>query len=419
MVEQLRMVHAQISCKSMEFHDHNQANDNVYQKRQTLSAKYAGDVLAAICCFGICGTNGNEDSIDPAIAEIREIAKVQRKVIHNCTVVYDNDRSAELYDPDGEPGVVAHITEDGVLTTKWTNGGAMYLDTDSAGATSAERLDAAVAKVRRTYCQPLNAAPDAGAGIENAFDLDLRRATFNSVFVVDQGHVSVPVLVYDGKVCIDYTSGSDLAGVRQINVDGQEYAANTRNLYDVCGVRELFNVADYNTAGQGGAHPNPHYVRRIRSLGEEVPRFSSLKTSLTYIEDFLSRTYDEQVRCLGYNNDANGAATFPRAVNDPLPANYNETRLRAAQNQIRTNMLGGPLPLMIVTEGRLAGTVRVAPLNVAAPLSHTARITHNGAVDTDMLADRMSRTGGRNVIGVAMQKIAPNAQGDIMLHDGV
>mgnify|MGYP004347895647 FL=1 len=36
-----------------------------------------------------------------------------------------------------------------------------------------------------------------------------------------------------------------------------------------------------------------------------------------------------------------------------------------------------------------------------------------------VLADRMSRTGGRNVIGVAMQKIAPNAQGDIMLHDGV
>ena len=84
-------------------------------------------------------------------------------------------------------------------------------------------------------------------------------------------------------------------------------------------------------------------------------------------------------------------------------------------------MLGGPLPLMIVTEGRLAGTVRVAPLNTGRLDSTTfqTRVTHNGAVDTDLLADRMARTGCRNVIGVAMQKIAPNAQGDLMLHDGV
>ena len=53
-------------------------------------------------------------------------------------------------------------------------------------------------------------------------------------------------------------------------------------------------------------------------------------------------------------------------------------------------------------------------------VDHTAAVGDERAgVDMDELVARVSRTGARNVIGVAMQKIEVNCQGDLMLHDGV
>lgn len=415
------MVYAQISCKSFELHDHDQAGGNAYLARQTLSARYPGDVFAAVCCFGICGTNGTNNSIAPAIAEIPEIANVQRKVIHNCSIVYDRDRSAELYDPDGAPEVVAHITEDGVVTTKWTAGGSMFMDTDSAGPTSAQRLNDSAARVRSTYCQPQDQEPVAGqpanadgVGNRRPFVLD---QTVAPVYVVDQGHVSVPVLVYNGQVCIDYTTGSIMEGMKTVNFNGVYTDVTTRSLHHVNGVTELLNSGPYSRAA-GGNNTNPLYVRRIRSLNEPLSNGPALIPSAKFISDWFNYNYAGQVRRLGYDTVTGGAALFANAVNN-LPAGAIDALLPTVDGQTSTAVLGGPLPLMIVAEGRLAGTVRVAPLNMAGGLTHVARVQHNGAVDTDMLAARMSRTGGRNVIGVAMQKIAPNAQGDIMLHDGV
>jgi len=100
------------------------------------------------------------------------------------------------------------------------------------------------------------------------------------------------------------------------------------------------------------------------------------------------------------------------------------------------SMLGGPLPIKLMkskylfgeTDGgvprldrdnKLAATARVAPLTAYDGVNYQARFDHDGPVDVDALAERMSRMGHRNIIGVAMQRIKTNTQGDLMLHDGV
>jgi hypothetical protein len=87
------------------------------------------------------------------------------------------------------------------------------------------------------------------------------------------------------------------------------------------------------------------------------------------------------------------------------------------------SLLGAPLPLQIVSaavDPKMVATVRVAPLVRSDGATHSATVTNEHAgVDMDELAARVARTGARNVIGIAMQKIDPNAQGDLMLHDGV
>lgn len=408
------MVHAQITCKSVELRDHSPTND-AYLSRPTLSAAYAGDVYAAMCCFGICGTNGEAASLQAAAAEIPEISQVQRKVIHNCTVVYDSDRSALLYDPSDSAGVVAHVTEDGVVTTKYTNSGAHIMETDPAIADSNQRMQTAEELYQRLWCQPQDRAP---GGV--VLDPPAGNNSDNVAYIVDQGHVSLPVLVYNGTVCVDYTSGTVVGGISSNN--GGVNDTTTRDLYGFIGTEDMFSNADSVQDNRA-----PHYVRRVGFEGKEyMTEYHKLLTSAQRLDEWLGCIYQQQHNNLGYGDGnvvTNGNAAVPFVgLNRNDDYIYRASNVQAAAPQIdRTDvsMLGGPLPLMIVTEGRLAGTVRVAPLNVDGGLTHVARVQHNGAVDTDMLAARMSRTGGRNVIGVAMQKIAPNAQGDIMLHDGV
>ena len=417
----LNMVYAQICCKSAELHEHTAGND--YQKRATLRLEDAGDVFAAMCCFGICGTNGTNQSTDDAITEIAEITQVQRKVIKNCTVVYDSDRNAVLYNPDGEPGVVAQVSEDGVITTKATGTGPHFVDTDNdSGADQDGRLESKAQEIATAYCTPQDVNPGVNGGFGNVNPFGINPQNIGCVYVIDQGHVSVPVLVYRGQVCIDFTSGSCIQGVKQCTSDGIR-DCTTRDLYDNIGTEEVFNNALQNTAVQGVGHPNPYYVRCIKSQEENISTRNKLLVSCVRLDEWLSANAQGQNRLMGYAAHPNGAiAVSVVSATAGTPEDVVMERRRGDPlTAFRASMLGGPLPLMIVTEGRLAGTVRVAPLNTGRLDSTTfqTRVTHNGAVDTDLLADRMARTGCRNVIGVAMQKIAPNAQGDLMLHDGV
>lgn len=424
------MVYAQITCSSARFSDHTDT-DEAYASRPNLQVIHAGDVYAAMCCFGLCATDGTVASLASAIADIPSVERVERKVIAGCRVDYNSTRDATLYDPSEQAGVQAHITEDGVVTTTYTGAGAHFIETDASVADAQARMDQALDKARRTYCQPQD--QDAGAGVQPPFALDYQ----DCLYVLDQGHIAVPVLVYNDQVCVDYTSGALVQGIMVIdNANGIARPCSTRDLYSSLELDQLYNIG-------GGSETLPiAYTRRITALDEPLGARSGMESSTATVHDWLTSTFGEQHKIMGYGYQGNPAGlaggnnTVPVAMHDISPAHsdgvmaatvlHRELRQPNRNDQPFTDhhdrsLLGGPMPFMIVptTSAALQGTVRVAPLMMAGGSSFVAQVQHNGAVDTEMLADRMSRTGSRNVIGVAMQKIAPNTQGDIMLHDGV
>ena len=436
------MVYAQISCGSVQLENHHDSGD-AYKSRSNLSVVHAGDVFAAMCCFGICATDGTADSIQRAVGEIDRVGMVERKIIRNCRVVFDKSRDAVLYDPNEQAGITAEVNEDGIVTPRFTGAGAHFVSTEPAGGNAEERMAQAVAQVRRSYCQPLDQDP--GGPVQGPLALDYQ----DSIFIVDQGNVSLPVLVYNGSVCVDYTSGSLVEGVEVIN--------NAQGVSSKCSTRDLYSSLELESIHRANAGANRvqvAYTRRIPALGEGLGTLAGMACYSARLRDWLTSTFADQHRIMGYELQGQlqagagggmlagapaggaGAARILAVELQNTPINDGDTAMAdsvlnqelAREDQADQpfvdhhdrSLLGGPLPLMIVPDGKpLAGAVLVAPLDVNAGASFTARISHDGPIDTEMLADRLSRTGSRNVIGVAMQKIAPNTQGDIMLHDGV
>ena len=70
-----------------------------------------------------------------------------------------------------------------------------------------------------------------------------------------------------------------------------------------------------------------------------------------------------------------------------------------------------------------AASAIVAPLfNANYPIAAGRQVLHNATTapeDIHSISSRLARRGRRNEIGIAMQKIEPGHQGDVMLHDGM
>jgi hypothetical protein len=408
------MVHAQLNAKSFHITQHDAdtvadaAHADGYQVRGRLSKTNAGDVYAAMSCFGLCAENvpdGGKSAVQAA-AEVDLIETVERGVIRDCSVAYDLDRDSLLYKQSEEVrGIADPVT--GVIKTRHTGAGAHFMKTRSGdGPTSNDRLDAAIIRAIAAY------SDDPGALADTALDPQ------DMIYIVDNGHVHVPVLSYEGTVCIDYTSGTCIRGIMVVSDLGVR-DCTTRDLYSLPDVTEIVNAG---------------FTRRVRSehdakLDEPPAHLDGTQMSAGRLYDWLAIPNRYLHKAMGY--DPADQKPFPSGQNgEPMSMRMLYGRgehlpliLNTARSGGERSLLGAPLPLQIVSaavDPKMVATVRVAPLVRSDGATHSATVTNEHAgVDMDELAARVARTGARNVIGIAMQKIEPNAQGDLMLHDGV
>ena len=410
------MVHAQLNCRAFEPVAHSDDtvvnHANGYQRRSTLSSDYGGDVYAAMSCFGLCAETVAVGGKSAATAadEVALIRNVRREVIRNCTVAYDKDRDGLLYSGTLEVKGIPD-PETGIIKARHTGAGAHFIETAPDADTSLGRLDNAIERATRAY----------GLGLDPLL-LDEQ----DVIYVVDNGHVHVPVLRYDDTVCIDYTSGTCIPGIMALDGSGVPRVCTTRDLYSLPNHMDVLYVDP--------AHGFEPYTRRIQSanpaVAEPAAHETDTLTSIYRLIDWLAIPQDELSTGMGY------LTIEPNPLDDegneiPGRMMYGRGDARAALPDVLStiagggdrSLLGAPLPLQIVSEEVdpvMKATVRVAPLGHAGNATHSASVTDERAgVDLDELAARVSRTGARNVIGIAMQKIDCNTQGDLMLHDGV
>lgn len=407
------MVHAQINCPRFLPQAHTATTvanfGDAYQRRPTLDRRAAGDVYAAMSCFGLCVASIGGKTATQAIADMANLAQVTREVVRNCSVAFDHDRDAELYSGlEAVKGIVDPGT--GIIKAMHTGSGAHFMETRPDPALSPEqRLEEALARATQAYA----------GGARDVFGVILPGTLDDQdrIYIVDQGHVGVPVLQYNGEICIDFTEGAIISGVTVVTDGGLPRHCVTRDLYS------LPNITEIMVPPGGGVV----FTRRVEvpesgaAPGIHEPAVSNLNTSysLERIHDWLTLVHDDlnaysnfDYRHRPYDLRANPIVhemKYGRGRNIPA-------ELSCARGGGDRSMLGVPLPQMIDE----VGNVKVAPLVYAPGVEHTATVGDERAgVDMDELVARVSRTGARNVIGVAMQKIEPNCQGDLMLHDGV
>jgi len=378
-----------------------------------------------MCSFGLCLPNAPHKTEQEAVDEVTKIADVTRMVIEKCRVSFNKERDATLYDPMCNKRLMADVDPySGVISTRLTAAGAHFYECDKTITSSdQERMDAAVREVNRTYCQPQNADP--GGPVLTPFALDGQ----DRVYIIDQDNIDVPVLRYGETTCIDYTPDTIIKGIMVIdNAQGTPRKCITRDLYELPNPHNIY--CDNRTPFIAS------HTRRIKGGGFKEPLGTEKGTEYSLLHMQMWLTFP--VVALA---EANGLpdnwcpAIGQAAMETPVTGDYETDTFNCGDK----SMLGGPLPIKLMKgthlegecdadtgapspedkEHQLAATARVAPLIHLHGVNYSASFDHDGAVDVDALASRMSRMGNRNVIGVAMQRIKQNSQGDLMLHDGV
>lgn len=412
------MVHAQITCGRFRPVNHENDAADRYASRQRLDPRNGGDILTAMCTYGLCLENLPGKDQNAAALEIPLVPNVRRVIQHNCSVAYDAIREADMYmDAERTGELRAVVSQQGVISARFTGAGAHYKETvPDHHADGPERLRRAVREAKQHYCYPVTEDP--GGAILEPFTLDHQ----DRLYILDQGHISVPLLEYAGQYCIDFSSGAVVKGIMVID--------NQRGAPRNCVTRDLYSALDpgsvYNPPGLARGLLVA-YTRCVKDSGDESvdePLGSRAGTgaSLQHLDHWLTEPLAQQIARFGGPNPALGLMASPLQGHDYDMDTGSNMVFGLEHADGEKSLLGGPLPVQIVPDavGTMAKTVRVAPLMYRPGVDHQVSVqVDSGHIDTDELADRVSRSGARNIIGVAMQKIDCNSQGDIMLHDGV
>ena len=424
------MVHAQIECRKYSLSDHTAVtygdeSDDIqrYLTRGRLNRAYIGDLYAAMCCFGLCLPNVPHKPVSVAVQEVDKIETVERKVIKGCRVQFKRERSAELYDPNCNSRFTSIVDPySGVISTRLTAAGAHFYVCDVKIPDTTNRMETAVRDVNRTYCLPKG--DDPGGPVLAPFALDGQ----DRLYILDQDHINMPVLQYGDEICIDYTPDTVVPGIMVIdNSSGTPRKCTTRDLYQLPNPYNIYCSETFTFVS--------NHTRRIKGapFNEPLGTQKGTEFSLQHLHLWLTAPTLILEAINGFR-----VGTSPvggeRAMETPSTQMYKEDAFNCGDK----SMLGGPLPIKLMggtyldapcddtgapfrenAEHQLAATARVAPLSYLEGSNYSASFDHDGPVDVDALASRMSRMGQRNVIGVAMQRIKTDSQGDLMLHDGV
>lgn len=358
-----------------------------------------------------------------AVQEVDKIGTVVRKVINGCRVQFKSERSAQLYDPECESRLTSIVDPySGVISTRLTAAGAHFHECNAAEKDPKKRMEDAVRSVNKSYCQPQG--DDPGGPILAPFALDGQ----DRLYILDQDQIQIPVLQYGDDICIDYTPDTVVPGIMIIdNSSGTPRKCITRDLYQLPNPYNIYCSETYPFMS--------NHTRRIKGdpFKEPLGTQKGTEFSLHHLSWWLIAPTVNLEAMNGFKPGMSPVAGM-RPMETPSTQMYKEDAFNCGDK----SMLGGPLPIKLMSgthldtpcrasgepkpEDRahqLAATARVAPLINIDGSNYSASFEHDGPVDVDALASRMSRMGQRNVIGVAMQRIKTNTQGDLMLHDGV
>lgn len=245
-----------------------------------------------------------------------------------------------------------------------------------------------------------------------------RAGRYSPLYVYNGQHVEVPLLKYKQKYYPDLRTSRQLTGIQKVSSFSTLGPVYANELYGRIHSDDLIKLQNREN---GLAWYTSYHVRG--TAGDDlktVVRSADAAKSLYY----FGKRADNQGEEMRY--DSAGRVEYVQDETsdksaDGTPYSIYQLGARFGIDRASDSVLGYELPMEIIVEGgkyiaRCAGTTiyggtgarNVEPRNPQA------------GIPTELeLAEALSTKGRHNEVGIALQKLMPNKQGDLILFDGV
>lgn len=232
-------------------------------------------------------------------------------------------------------------------------------------------------------------------------------------------NIKVPLLKYNNQYYPDLRTTGKIDGITKVGPDGDDLAVYANDLYgriDSDDLIQLRNTVVNETTGVG----RPSYHVRGGALDElKVPQSINAAAPLYY---FGKRADMSHVSYRYQPNTTNKLRNLGDNSYNGTPKSIYQLGARFGIEHAHDSVLGCVLP-MAIKDHTATYCAYCAPMSlpgaVLGPLEVDTR-NPKGVMPTELeLAEALSRKGRHNEVGIALQKLMPNKQGDLILFDGV
>ncbi len=244
--------------------------------------------------------------------------------------------------------------------------------------------------------------------------------TYSPVYVY-KPEIKVPLLKYDNQYYPDLRTTGIIDGIIKVGPDGNELAVYANDLYGRIHSDDLIVLQSTPDAADTAKGDSSYHVRGgVYDALRPVPNRVKAAQELYY---FGGRA-DGSHAPMRYDNARNYIAVPTNTKSyDGTPQSIYQLGARFGIEHARDSVLGCVLPMKIrvFTDTDTYGAY-CAPMSLAGsflrPLEVDPR-NPQAVMPTELeLADALSRKGRHNEVGIALQKLVPNKQGDLILFDG-
>ena len=251
----------------------------------------------------------------------------------------------------------------------------------------------------------------------NTKEMKKQVGTYSPVYVY-KPEIKVPLLKYDNKYYPDLRTTGKIDGIIKVGLDGNELAVYANDLYGRIHSDDLIVLQNTPDATDAGKGDSSYHVRGggYETLKPVPDRFSAAQELY-----YFGERADGSHAPMRYDKARAKVLVANGKSYDGTAKSIYQLGARFGIEHARDSVLGCVLPMKIRVFTDTYGAY-CAPMPLAGsflrPLEVDPR-NPQAVMPTELeLADALSRKGRHNEVGIALQKLVPNKQGDLILFDG-
>ena len=238
-------------------------------------------------------------------------------------------------------------------------------------------------------------------------------------------NIKVPLLKYKNQYYPDLRTTGKIDGITKVGPDGDELYVYANDLYGRIHSDDLIKLQNTPEDGNLARGASSYYVR---GGGYDAPLIENVDKGVKAAEAlyYFGERADGSHAVRKYDEDGDWVQLKDVKKNsyDGSANSIYQLGARFGTERARDSVLGCMLPMAIRGHASTATyCAYCAPMSLSGtflgPHTVDTRNPKAGMPTESELAEALSKKGRHNEVGIALQKLMPNKQGDLILFDGV